>query len=133
LTLLDGAAWTGITTAARRARRRLMTMVDQDPLSSFDPRWNAERILLDAISRQDSPAEAERAARALELAGQVGLEAEHLSKHPLQLSGGQRQRLAIARALRRSPKSDSRGAGSCIGYQCRGLPDGTQVELGVEP
>jgi peptide/nickel transport system ATP-binding protein len=104
LTLLDGAAWTGITTAARRARRRLMTMVDQDPLSSFDPRWNAERILLDAISRQDSPAEAERAARAVELAGQVGLEAEHLSKHPLQLSGGQRQRLAIARALAPEPE-----------------------------
>jgi peptide/nickel transport system ATP-binding protein len=103
--LLDGEAWTGITTAARRARRRLMTVVYQDPLSSFDPRWNAERILLDAISRKDFPAEAERAARAVELAGQVGLEAEHLSKHPLQLSGGQRQRLAIARALRRSPKS----------------------------
>ena len=29
--LLDGAAWTGITTAARRARRRLMTVVYQDP------------------------------------------------------------------------------------------------------
>jgi peptide/nickel transport system ATP-binding protein len=102
--LLDGEAWTGITTAARRARRRLMTVVYQDPLSSFDPRWNAERILLDAISRKDFPAEAERAARAVELAGQVGLEAEHLSKHPLQLSGGQRQRLAIARALAPEPE-----------------------------
>jgi peptide/nickel transport system ATP-binding protein len=102
--LLDGAAWTGITTAARRSRRRLMTVVYQDPLSSFDPRWNGERILLDAISRQDFPLDADRSARAVELAGQVGLQAEHLSKHPLQLSGGQRQRLAIARALAPEPE-----------------------------
>nr|AAZ38129.1 putative ABC transporter ATP binding protein [Arthrobacter sp. KW] len=102
--LLDGAPWTGITAAARRSRRRLMTAVYQDPLSSFDPRWNAERILLDAISREDFPLDADRAARAIELAGQVGLQAEHLSKHPLQLSGGQRQRLAIARALAPEPE-----------------------------
>ncbi|MFD1211976.1 dipeptide ABC transporter ATP-binding protein [Arthrobacter sp. GCM10027362] len=102
--LLDGQAWTGISTAARRSRRRLVTVVYQDPLSSFDPRWNAERILLDAISRTDYPAEADRAARAAELAGQVGLQTEHLAKHPLQLSGGQRQRLAIARALAPEPE-----------------------------
>ncbi|MGW6173622.1 dipeptide ABC transporter ATP-binding protein [Arthrobacter sp. NPDC055138] len=102
--LLDGAAWTGISTAARRSRRRSVTVVYQDPLSSFDPRWNAERILLDAIARQDYPGEAERAARVRELAGQVGLQVEHLAKHPLQLSGGQRQRLAIARALAPEPE-----------------------------
>jgi peptide/nickel transport system ATP-binding protein len=102
--LLDGAAWTGISTAARRSRRRSVTVVYQDPQSSFDPRWNAERILLDAIARQDYPGEAERAARVRELAGQVGLQLEHLAKHPLQLSGGQRQRLAIARALAPEPE-----------------------------
>ncbi len=102
--LLDGAAWTGISTAARRSRRRSVTVVYQDPLSSFDPRWNAERILLDALARQDYPGEAERAAQVRELAGQVGLQVEHLAKHPLQLSGGQRQRLAIARALAPEPE-----------------------------
>ena len=34
----------------------------------------------------------------------MGLQAQHLSKHPLQLSGGQRQRLAIARALAPEPE-----------------------------
>ncbi len=101
--LLGGAPWSGISTAARRSRRRSVTVVYQDPLSSFDPRWNAQRILWDAIARQDYPGEAERAARVLELAGQVGLQVEHLAKHPLQLSGGQRQRLAIARALAPEP------------------------------
>ena len=28
---------------------------------------------------------------------------------------------------------DNRGAGSCIGLQCRGLLDGTQIQLGVDP
>lgn len=102
--LLDGEPWTGLSTAARRPRRRLVTAVYQDPLSSFDPRWNAERILLDALSAADFPTAADRSARAAELAGQVGLQLEHLAKHPLQLSGGQRQRLAIARALAPEPE-----------------------------
>ena len=101
--LLDGQPWSALSTAARRPRRRLVTAVYQDPLSSFDPRWNAERILLDALSAQDFPDPADRRARAAELAGQAGLQLEHLAKHPLQLSGGQRQRLAIARALAPEP------------------------------
>ncbi|UPO77339.1 ABC transporter ATP-binding protein [Arthrobacter sp. Helios] len=101
--LLNGEAWTGLGTAARRPRRRLVTAVYQDPLSSFDPRWNAERILLDALSPVDFPSPADRLARAAELAAQAGLQREHLAKHPLQLSGGQRQRLAIARALAPEP------------------------------
>ncbi|MGW9402865.1 dipeptide ABC transporter ATP-binding protein [Arthrobacter sp. NPDC055585] len=101
--LLDGQPWSALSTAARRPRRRLVTAVYQDPLSSFDPRWNAERILLDALSPEDFPDPADRKARAAELAGQAGLQLEHLGKHPLQLSGGQRQRLAIARALAPEP------------------------------
>ena len=101
--LLNGEAWTGLGTAARRPRRRLVTAVYQDPLSSFDPRWNAERILLDALSPVDFPSHADRLTRAAELAAQAGLQQEHLAKHPLQLSGGQRQRLAIARALAPEP------------------------------
>ena len=101
--LLNGEAWSGLGTAARRPRRRQVTAVYQDPLSSFDPRWNAERILLDALSPVDFPSPADRTARAVELAAQAGLQQEHLAKHPLQLSGGQRQRLAIARALAPEP------------------------------
>lgn len=101
--LLNGEAWSELSTSQRRAQRRRVTVVYQDPLSSFDPRWNALRILSDALDTADYPTAQARQARAIELAGQVGLASEHLTKHPLQLSGGQRQRLAIARALAPEP------------------------------
>ena len=102
--LLDGQPWTELTTRQRRPRRRTVTAVYQDPLSSFDPRWNAERILLDALDGDKFATPAARRNRIVELADAVGLAAEHLAKHPLQLSGGQRQRLAIARALAPEPE-----------------------------
>ncbi len=102
--LLDGQPWSSLSTSQRRPRRRRVTVVYQDPLSSFDPRWNAERILVDALDHRDFSTAQTRSNRVAELAGQVGLQVEHLEKHPLQLSGGQRQRLAIARALAPEPE-----------------------------
>lgn len=111
---LHGQPWSQLSVAARRARRREMTVVYQDPLSSFDPRWNAERILLDALEA-GSPGRtaalwrsrsrtAQLRQRAAHLAELVGLAPQHLSAHPRRLSGGQRQRLAIARALAPEPE-----------------------------
>lgn len=113
--LLDGAPWSELSDHERRIRRRDVTVVYQDPLSSFDPRWSAERILTDALDQGTRPGLfASRATRqqyqqqlreqAAYWAQIVGLDAQHLAKHPLQLSGGQRQRLAIARALAPKPK-----------------------------
>lgn len=97
-----GQPWSELTVQQRRPRRRRMTVVYQDPLSSFDPRWNGERILTDALDRRGRSAR-ELRLRAAELAELVGLHPDHLVKNPLQLSGGQRQRLAIARALAPEP------------------------------
>jgi peptide/nickel transport system ATP-binding protein len=77
--------------------------VYQDPLSSFDPRWNVERILVDALRGERFKTAAARRERVLELLELVGLLPEVLNRFPLRLSGGQRQRVAIARALAPRP------------------------------
>lgn len=101
---LLGREWSSLPEARRRALRRRISVVYQDPLSSFDPRWTVERILLDALRGEPLATAAERDARVRELLAHVGLSADVLPRFPLRLSGGQRQRVAIARAL--APRPD---------------------------
>jgi peptide/nickel transport system ATP-binding protein len=101
VTLL-GEPWTSVSERRRRTRRSRIAVVSQDPLSSFDPRWNVERILADALPRGIRSPE-KRAARLRELLDQVGLPEAVLARFPLRLSGGQRQRVSIARALATEP------------------------------
>jgi peptide/nickel transport system ATP-binding protein len=96
---LNGLPWTGIAERERRARRRFIAMVYQDPLSSFDPRWTIERIIADAIP----DTEAHRPGRVSELLNLVSLPASHRGRRALDLSGGQRQRVAVARAVASRP------------------------------
>jgi peptide/nickel transport system ATP-binding protein len=100
---LLGEEWAPLPETRRRLRRGLISVVDQDPLSSFDPRWNVERILLDALPAGEFATSAARRARVLELLEQVGLPAGVARRFPLRMSGGQRQRVAIARALAPRP------------------------------
>ncbi|MGO9901661.1 MAG: dipeptide ABC transporter ATP-binding protein [Solirubrobacteraceae bacterium] len=102
--LLAGEPWTGLPEKQRRDRRRQITVVYQDPLSSFDPRWSVEQLLLDSLSAVDYSSKEYRQQRVAELLALVGLEDEHRLRKPLQLSGGQRQRVAIARALGPEPR-----------------------------
>ncbi|MBO9625530.1 MAG: ABC transporter ATP-binding protein [Microbacterium sp.] len=100
---LDGARWSGLRERDRRARRPLIQSISQDPLSSFDPRYDVSAILGEAIATTGTPRSARRA-RAEELLRQVGLDADVLARRPLELSGGQRQRVAIAKALATDPE-----------------------------
>jgi peptide/nickel transport system ATP-binding protein len=100
---LDGAPWSETTEAARRPRRRQISVIYQDPLGSFDPRWTVRRIVEDAVPAELYPDSAARRQRAVRLLVDVGLTEEHLDRRPLLLSGGQRQRVAIARALAPEP------------------------------
>jgi peptide/nickel transport system ATP-binding protein len=100
---LLGKPWSALSERRRRAMRQRISVVYQDPLSSFDPRWNVERILLDALRGQRFASVAARRARVTELLDQVGLSADVLNRFPLRMSGGQRQRVAIARALAPRP------------------------------
>ncbi|MFT4036039.1 MAG: ABC transporter ATP-binding protein, partial [Patulibacter sp.] len=101
--LLAGAPWAPLRERERRSRRADLSIVYQDPLSSFDPRWTVERVVRDTVAREVADAAAQRA-RVHELLDLVSLPAQLRRRRPLELSGGQRQRVAIARALASSPR-----------------------------
>ena len=97
-----GAAQRG--RAARLARARSAQMVFQDPYLSLDPRIPVGRAIEDALLLHTGLRAAEASRRAVELLGEVGLQAEHATARPRTLSGGQRQRAAIARAIAIQPE-----------------------------
>jgi ABC-type dipeptide/oligopeptide/nickel transport system ATPase subunit len=80
----------------RRALRRRVQMIFQDPYQSLNPRQRVSSIVTEPLKVQGIPKEEhdERVRRAL---GDVGLDPErYLDRYPHQLSGGQRQRVAIS-------------------------------------
>ena len=102
---IDGVAMTGQDNAARRALRRRIQMVFQDPYASLNPRWRVDAIIAEPL-RVFGLASGARdlAARISELLRLVGLHPDDGAKYPHQFSGGQRQRVAIARALASEPE-----------------------------
>ncbi|WP_426217711.1 dipeptide ABC transporter ATP-binding protein [Pseudomonas sp. DWRC2-2] len=103
-----GIPWAGagdnrVEEKGRRAYRRDVSVIYQDPLSSFDPRWSVGQILADALDVAGIVADGQPA-RIAQLLHQVRLPADLATRRPLQLSGGQRQRVAIARAIASNPK-----------------------------
>ena len=99
----NGAGQAQVPERERRPLRRDISVIYQDPLSSFDPRWNVGQIIADALDVAGVAA-ADRTPRVQALLRQVRLAPETASRRPLQLSGGQRQRVAIARAIASNPK-----------------------------
>ncbi|WP_247472039.1 ATP-binding cassette domain-containing protein [Bradyrhizobium sp. 45] len=79
-----------------------MTVIYQDPVSSFDPRWTVGRIISDSLAN-DVLTRGERDARVVQHLDLVGLSSAFLDRQPLELSGGQRQHVAIARAIAPRP------------------------------
>ncbi|GAB39003.1 MULTISPECIES: dipeptide ABC transporter ATP-binding protein [Gordonia] len=99
---LNGRPWSSLSDAQRRSTRQQISVIYQDPLSSFDPRWTVERIIADALRVRGLRGSA-LDAKVSELLDHVGLSDAFRTRHPLRLSGGQRQRVAIARALAPEP------------------------------
>lgn len=98
-----GQPWGNLNHRQRLARRSKLGFVQQDPLSSFDPRHRVEAVIAQALSAA-GVARNEHRRRINELLDDVGLAAQFASRHPRHLSGGERQRVAIARALATDPE-----------------------------
>ncbi|MEV6166483.1 ABC transporter ATP-binding protein [Streptomyces sp. NPDC052052] len=101
---IAGQPWSGVPEKERRHRRGRVQLVQQDPLSAFDPRWTAERIVGEALGSPGRRRIRAHRTRIRELFELVGLDPLLAERRPRQLSGGQRQRVAIARALAPGPE-----------------------------
>jgi peptide/nickel transport system ATP-binding protein len=89
--------------------RRQMQPVFQDPYAALNPRMKVLEIVTEplVIHRRETGVKTDAdtlRSKAIELLGEVGLDASALERHPHEFSGGQRQRINIARALALRPR-----------------------------
>ena len=96
---VDGQDVAHASQEQRRAIRRKVQIVFQDPFGSLNPRKKVGTIIEEPLIINTNASASERAERARDLLNKVGLRPEHYSRYPHMFSGGQRQRIAIARAL----------------------------------
>jgi oligopeptide/dipeptide ABC transporter ATP-binding protein len=90
--------------AGRRAYRRSVQAVFQDPFASLNPRMRVRDIIAEPLITHESLSSAEVRRRVGEILGLVGLPERSAELFPHEFSGGQRQRIAIARGLSLSPR-----------------------------
>ncbi|MGW1028524.1 ABC transporter ATP-binding protein [Streptomyces sp. NPDC002577] len=88
----------------RKALRRSMQLVFQDPLSAFDPLMRLGASLEAPLAQHGLGTREERRDRVTEILEQVGLEASYATRLPHECSGGQLQRAVVARALLLQPR-----------------------------
>jgi ABC-type glutathione transport system ATPase component len=84
--------------------KRMIQFVQQNPLSSLNPRRTIGASLRLALDVHDIGDRNGRKSRIGALLEEVGLPPEFASRYPAALSGGQRQRVAVARALACEPE-----------------------------
>ena len=100
---LDGRDVGRLTKVERRAFRRSVQAVFQDPFSSLNPRMRVEDIVGEPLVVHNRSNGSELQDRVVALLQKVGLGSQAARLYPHEFSGGQRQRIAIARALALDP------------------------------
>ena len=101
--LLEGQDTAVLEKKDKKALRRRMQMVFQDPYASLNPRMTVGEVLAEPFHVHDGIKRKDAREQVAELLKVVGLSPEHGSRYPHEFSGGQRQRVGIARALALNP------------------------------
>ncbi|HEY1856924.1 ABC transporter ATP-binding protein [Acidocella sp.] len=100
---LDGHDLAPLRGLERRAQRRRLQVVFQDPRESMNPRLRIGDIVAEPLRLKGGLTAADIRGRVTALLGRVGLNPELAHYLPGSVSGGQAQRIAIARALAAAP------------------------------
>ena len=100
---LDGVNVLELDKRDRKALRRRIQMVFQDPYASLNPRMTVGEVLAEPFLIHQGMKRKACLNEVHELLRVVGLSPEHASRYPHEFSGGQRQRVGIARALAVEP------------------------------
>ena len=95
----DGMELVTATGAQRRAIRRGMQMIFQDPGGSLNPRMRVGALVAEPLEIHREGSRRSRRDKVVEVLEAMGLAADDAARFPHELSGGQRQRIAIARAI----------------------------------
>ncbi|MER9771083.1 ABC transporter ATP-binding protein [Mesorhizobium sp. M0220] len=88
----------------RKAVRRNVQMIFQDPFASLDPRMRVGDLVAEPLLIHGLGDKEQRHAQIAALFERVGLSADQMERYPHEFSGGQRQRICVARALALRPK-----------------------------
>ena len=101
----EGRDLAAMDARARRAHRRDVQMVFQDPLAALNPRMTVADIIAEPlVTHEPATRKAEARAKVGALMERVGLLPNLMNRYPHEFSGGQCQRIGIARALILRPK-----------------------------
>jgi peptide/nickel transport system ATP-binding protein len=98
-----GADVATLNRSSRRAMRRDIQVIFQDPAASLDPRLPVFELLAEPL-HANGFSKTDTSNRVAELLETVGLRHADASRYPAEFSGGQKQRIGIARALALRPK-----------------------------